>query len=316
MNIYWILFIVLVFGILSALILNVLYKHTNAYNNQFIDIRKFKGMSADAQFDVVNLGSNQPKFAFDYSECKINGMNWAIGPQAFEYDFAILKKYASHLHKGSVVIIPVCPLKFFLLRNSSSSLIKYYQLLEKEGMPNYSGFQKIREIYFPLLSNPRRMIYLLRDIKFDNRLTLTNNPMSAEQVEEDANSWIDNCWNPEFGINIVNMQSLSQQNEESIKGNIKILSNIITYCLDNGFEPVISLLPVTDSLRAKFDESFIHKYIVDCINHSVDDRSVKVINYLDNNEFSNNEYYINSFFMNRTGARMFSKHFIGKLLNQ
>jgi hypothetical protein len=75
--------------IIGSYALNVLYKHTNAYRNQFIDVRKFsvKGGIGD-DLEIVNLGSNHPKFGFDYSDLDIKGENWAVGPQTLEYDYA------------------------------------------------------------------------------------------------------------------------------------------------------------------------------------------------------------------------------------
>ena len=94
-----VLAIVLIVFIVGLIILNALYKRTNTFQNQFIDIVKFQRLKDDERFDIINLGSNHPKFAFDYAESGIKGMNWAIGPQTFMFDFIILKKYKSILKK-------------------------------------------------------------------------------------------------------------------------------------------------------------------------------------------------------------------------
>ena len=39
-------------------------------------------------------------------------MNMALAPQRFHYDYAVLRKYASHFNKNAVVLIPVCPFKY------------------------------------------------------------------------------------------------------------------------------------------------------------------------------------------------------------
>ena len=85
--------IVAVIILVGSIALNALYKSTNAFQNQFIDITKFQNLKDEDRFDIVNLGSNLPKFAFDYSETGVKGMNWAVGPQTFMYDFVVLKKY-------------------------------------------------------------------------------------------------------------------------------------------------------------------------------------------------------------------------------
>lgn len=53
-----------------GLFFNAMYKHTNAYCNQFIDIDKFKYLSTRPDQSIDVLGSNAPKFAFDFSEIK------------------------------------------------------------------------------------------------------------------------------------------------------------------------------------------------------------------------------------------------------
>ena len=105
-----IIIIAIVFWSIAGLFLfNALYKRTNHYNNQLIDVRKYWDMTKfPKDLQVVNLGSNHPKFGFDYSESGVKGLNCAVGPQTFEYDFAILRKIIPYLAPGAFVIIPVC----------------------------------------------------------------------------------------------------------------------------------------------------------------------------------------------------------------
>ncbi|MCO7113250.1 hypothetical protein NIB75_13685 [Bacteroides uniformis] len=65
-----IIIIAIVFWSIAGLFLfNALYKRTNHYNNQLIDVRKYWDMTKfPKDLQVVNLGSNHPKFGFDYSE--------------------------------------------------------------------------------------------------------------------------------------------------------------------------------------------------------------------------------------------------------
>lgn len=296
----------LVIGIIALFVLNALYKRTNAFQNKFVDITKFQNLRDTDRFDVVTLGSNQPKFAFDYSGTGVKGMNWAIGPQTFQYDFALLKKYSKHLNADAHVIIPICPLNFFLLDTQHNNLIKYYQILDASEMPNYNAEQKLKEYSLPLFFHPRSVVRILRDAKPDTRLALASNPMNDEQISKDAAYWIEGCWNPEFNINIANMQPLSEKNKHSIEGNIRILSDMIQYCIDNGFKPVMAYLPVTKNLREKFSASFIENHIMAYTNKAINNRDVKVLNYLDEVSLQNKDYFINSFFMNARGRKLFT----------
>ena len=181
------LFIVL--ALIVLVVINCLYKRTNAYRNQFIDINKFDGVVTikDQSLDVVVLGSNAPKFAFDFSVIKDCAcMNWAIGPETFEYDLIILKKFADKLKRGATVIWPVCPGKFFLDKfKNKSEFVKYYRLLNRDEFPGYSKRQYITEYKYPLIFHPKRLKRLLKDIKKDTRLTLDFNPMGIKEIEKD-----------------------------------------------------------------------------------------------------------------------------------
>ena len=111
-----IILIIILSLIACAFFLNALYKRTNAYQNQFIDVRKFftKG-GVGNNLEIINLGSNHPKFGFDYTGVDVRGENWGIGPETFEYDFAVLRKNVSYLASGADVVIPVCLLNFFYI---------------------------------------------------------------------------------------------------------------------------------------------------------------------------------------------------------
>lgn len=303
----------LVIGIIAMFVLNALYKQTNAFQNKFVDIKKFQNLKETDRFDVVNLGSNQPKFAFDYSGLKIKGANWAVGPQTFQYDFVLLKKYSKHLNAGAVVIIPVCPLKFFLLDTQRNNLVKYYRILDVSEMPNYDAKQKLEEYSLPLFFHPRSVLRILKDVKPDSRLLLASNPMNDEQIAKDATYWIEGCWNPEFNIDISNMQQLSEENKHSIEGNIRILSDMIQHCIDNRFKPVITFLPVTKDLRDKFSASFIENHIMAYTNKVINHRGVTVLNYLDDSSFQNKDYFINSFFLNAKGRKLFTAKVLEEL---
>lgn len=295
---------------------NVLYKRTNSYRNQFIDVRKFsvQGGVGD-NLEIVNLGSNHPKFGFDYTGIGVRGENWAIGPETFEYDFAVLRKNASHLASGAVVVLPVCLLNFFLYRQKNRGThVKYYSFLKSEDIVGYSRFEKFSRYRFPLFFHPRSVLALIRDVKKDNRLLLEENPLKTEEeLNKDADFWI-NCWNKEFGIELPN-PTLLPQHRNDILQNIRILSEMINYCKERGLKPVVAILPVTENLYSRFNQEFIEKYILGYIADA-NKENVPVVNYLHDARFTSPELYINSFFFNAVGRKKFTKQFIDDLRAQ
>ena len=308
------IFILLIILLILFLVVNFLYKRTNAYNNQFVDVRKFLlvGNEDDNSIDVVNLGSNGPKFAFDYKNVKgLHCENWAVGPQSFEYDYVILKKYISKIKPGGTVILPICPGKFFLDKYSKQKKmdIKYYLILRKNEMEAYSFKEYFMDFKFPILRY-KRLKRLIKDYPKDNRLSITSNSMIDKNVEEDAKWWVRKCWNPEFGIDIENMKELPEKVKLAVEYNINMLSNIANLCFDNNIKLVFAILPVTKALGAFFSDSYVDKYMKQYVGDANIRGDYKLVDYFRDYRFQSKDYYINSFFMNRTGARIFTEAFV------
>lgn len=311
-----ILMMIILFLIVCAFLLNALYKRTNAYQNQFVDVRKFSARGGVGNnLEIVNLGSNHPKFGFDYSGLDVKGENWGIGPETFEYDFAVLRKNISHLARGAVVVIPVCLLNFFLYRQKNRAIhIKYYSFLDAQDIVGYSKFEKWSNYNFPLLFHPMCLRSIIRDAKKDNRLSLDTNLCKTEaELNKDADFWI-NCWNKEFGIKLPT-PTLSAENKNDILKNIQTLKEMIKFCLAKGLRPVIAILPVTNCLYSRFTPEFIENHILAYIAEA-NEVKVPVKNYLTDERFTDSSLYINSFFFNTKGRKMFTKQFIEDLRAQ
>lgn len=248
--------------------INVMYKRTNHFNNQFVDVCKFwRSSPHQKDLQVVNLGSNHPKFGFDYSGLDIKGENWAVGPQTLVYDFAILRNNVDRLVPGATVIIPICLLKMFLFRQKPRSVHqKYYTFLPKEDIVGYSAWEKFRNIIFPVIDY-HRWRFILKDVKKDTRLELTSNSMTTvEQLDKDANMWV-NIWNKEFDITLPD-PTLSEENQREIKSNIRVLREMLEYCTTKGLKPILAILPVTEHLSSKFTDSFIENHIIKYLNEA------------------------------------------------
>lgn len=308
------IYLVLIIVLLSvALGLNYLYKCTNHFNNQFIDVRKYwqKDGIAD-NLQIVNLGSNHPKFGFDYTDTGVRGANLAIGPQTFEYDYAVLRKSTSHLAKNAVIVFPICLQKFFLYRQNNRGVhLKYYTFLEPSDIVGYSKKEKFFELGFPLLRHPKRLRYLIKDVKTDNRLEWTDNPMkTGVELEKDADFWI-RCWDKEFGIHIPSLD-ISSKNQEDIHQNIRLMKEMIEYCKKHELKPVIVILPVTESLSSRFSDDYLQTHVLRYVNESAK-VGAPVFNYLKDSRFTDSSLYINSFFFNKTGRSVFTKAFVEDL---
>lgn len=309
-------FVILIICFLCAFGLNSLYKRTNHFNNQFVDVCKYwreDGIPDNLQ--IVNVGSNHPKFGFDYTDTDVSGANLAVGPQTFEYDFAVLRTNVPHLAPKAIVIFPICLQKFFLYRQDNRAVhTKYYTFLEPCDIVGYSRREKLYEIVFPLFSHPKRLRYLLKDVKKDNRLEWKENPMKTDaELEKDADYWI-RCWDKEFDIHIPSLD-ISEKNKDDILQNIRILKEMIEFCKKHDLQPVIAILPVTRYLSSRFAEDYLQTHVLRYINESAK-AGAPIMNYLKDDRFTDPSLYINSFFFNKTGRKIFTKVFVEDLKKQ
>ena len=309
------IFLVLIFiscGVLLAFFMNALYKRTNDYRNIFADTEKFRNdASIPNGLQLVNLGSNHPKFGFNYDGLNVKAMNWGVGPQSLEYDFAILRKECHHLADNAAVLIPICVLNFFLYRHPFGEHLKYYGILPDKDIVGYSQKTKTACIDYPLLFHPKKLKRLIKDVSpASDRLLINNNPMNEEQLKADADFWI-NCWNREFDIDINNLV-LSDINKTNIKRNIHLLHEMIQFCLDRKLRPVICILPVTDYLGNRFSEDFVNNQILAYV-HEANTQKCLVLNHLKDKRFTDSSLYINSFFFNLHGRKQFTKMIVEEL---
>lgn len=312
MMIFFFILIFIFCGAFFAFILNALYKRTNDYRNIFADTEKFRNDdSIPNGLQLVNLGSNHPKFGFHYDGLNVKAMNWAVGPQSLEYDFAILRKECHHLADNAVVLIPICVLKMFLYRHPFGEHLKYYGILPKDDIVGYTQKTKNTHIDYPLLFHPKKIKRLIKDVPaVTNNLLIDTNPMNETQLKADADFWI-NCWNREFDIDINNLV-LSDINKTNIKRNIHLLNEMIQFCLDRKLRPVICILPVTDYLGSRFSEDFVKNQILAYVNEA-NTQKCPVLNHLKDSRFTDSSLYINSFFFNLQGRKQFTKMIIEEL---
>jgi hypothetical protein len=292
-------------------LLNIKYKHTNYYKNIIADNKKFLNLK-EQYFEIVNLGSSQAKFAFDYDGSCYHGMNWAIDPQSFDYDFRILKQYHSCLCKNAFVLIPISPFSF-LFRNTLDEInyLKYYLFLDHSLIHNYSTKKLFLHIKYPILGAKRNILHLIKDITPDDRLNIFINPMDDKEFSRNAKIRIEEL-KKRYLLDDLNNIVLSSVNKNNIEYNIAILRDIIAFCIEHEYRPVISVLPVASAMGLYIPKSFVDTYILGNIKES-NDRNVPVLNYWNDEKFVSNDLYLSPIFFNLTGRKSFTKRVLQDL---
>lgn len=291
-----------------------LLKKTCWYKSVFGDMLKFKDMPTNLK--IVNLGSNSGKYGFDYSEATLHGKNWAVGPQALEFDGLILKQYIQHLAPEAFVLIPICPFSSILDRNKTArSNDKYHLILEPDLIYNFSPRVKRRVRFtslFPLISlfyQPKSLLSGL--IRQKHTCDVVSNPMIEEQLKADAAQWI-NGWKKQF--NIVELgEPLSEEHRQAVQKNIQQVVEMISLCRSHQITPILVLPPITTYLKLYFTPQICDLYIHDFLNEIKLQADFQLLDYMNDASLSQADYFFNSFFLNAKGRKLFTARVINDI---
>lgn len=311
---------------LIILILNVLYKKTNNWNNRFVFKDNFISgqgyrTKLERNFSIINLGSNPALYGFFYES--ILGQNWATGSQGLEMDYEILRFYHSYLKSGGVVLIPIMPftavsqyIKYKKDYWDDNYYLKFASILsgmQTDELPNGKKLKKV--LRYPLLFNPKLIKYLIVDDSPNENLKTSEQTMGKLELEHDANRMI-SMWLREFDA-----KSLMDFNENKYGPyyleSQRILDKIIDFCIERSYKPVLITIPSTQILRDRFDESFCKYMITDFVN-GLSNKDVLFLNYMNEKTFMNDELFNGSFYLNLRGRKVFTKQVLRdlKLINE
>ena len=310
--------------IINIITFNPIIKRTQWYKSKFIDwdheiypdnywYRKFY----ERNYQIVALGSSSAKFAYNFEESAIKGMNWANQPQTLLEDFNLLRCYHSILDKNGIVLVTIMPfsglnkttgiydaLKYLALETQGEPIEPncYYEACRLKNWPVLFGKPAIKALVKYLLGRESRN-------QNEDPAMADSNPMNYTQLEEDAQNWIEG-WKRQFSISELEAP-LTEENHKGRNFRIKLMRELIDFCIERGYRPVFVIPPVTKHLNQYFSRDFEKIYIYDFINQI--DRSVELLDYSKNESLQSDDLYFNSFFLNRKGRKIFTSQLLSDL---
>lgn len=286
--------------------LNIKFKKTNYYNNLFEDVLKFEKMGHDLNY--VNTGSTFANYAFDYKCMNLNGFNFAINGQNLEYDLKLLKHYKKNIGKGAKVFIVCADLELvyttspFYYRNVR--FYKYYRnILSFKEVPFIMKYY-IGYILLPVLYKLNSIKYIFFDCEKYNKRKYDTNPLTEEQVRDDALKRI-HGWEKMFGISDWKSQNLSINFSREIEENLSILRAIIKLCKNNQWIPYIVIPPVSKILNDFISEEFVKQNLLYYLEQLATCNNIQILNYSMDKRFQELDLYINSACLNNKGRKLF-----------
>lgn len=303
---------------------NYLYINGYYYTDVYGEVKKFENVPDHITF--ANFGTSHGLAAFRYDENDKSSFNFALSGEDIYHDFQTLKQFSDHLDKGCIVSIPVSYFSF-CLPDDEPSQKRYYTYLDKEYLIDFSYETLINSKYVPVL---RSIEYLFKDFIGDQEINMENFMDDPSQGKKSKAGQISPFLKVEAATidapvadDSAKIQSLNQHavtraenwrsgrmvlGEKYMDDNTKLLIEMIDYCKEHGFQPVLLTIPVFHSLTEAFTKEELEKYYFSNIEETVKATGITYIDYSHDERFVNTpSYYSNSDHMSADGGDSFMR---------
>lgn len=305
----WVSIVILVLACLPFAA-NWLYKILVLRDTQEYQIKK--GANKKNTYEIVSFGSSYARYGFDFTECDVEGYNFGVMPQFLYYTFKMVEDYVSSYKSGAYIAIVLPDLVFGEPGKGKYGADRYAFLLSKEAQGDeYSLYKELFVKRFPLLKpslyNLKKCIKDIRRISKEYReYQLMHNELSEKQVDEAAQMRC-NDWVKEFHLKDTQSDIIPLELENKMAESRHILTDIIDFCLSNGFRPVLVVTPVSGIMNSHLSDAFMKKVLYDNIEMA-NKRNVPVLDYMRDERFAEADFYCNSAdLLNLKGRRLFTK---------
>ena len=313
------LFCLSIFGALY--VLNEVYRHTNHYKNKYLFKNKFVsglGYREDLSrnYDIVNLGSNPAYYGFFYDN--VRGQNWSTGSQGLDMDFEILKNYHSYIKRNGFVLIPIMPFtatsqylkqkKQYWGDEYYSKFVRVLDLSQVRKLPNNRILTKA--VRYPLIFNPKLVKYIVIDDPIDNKLQVSEQTMNKLELERDADRMM-KMWLEEFDAQSLT-DFLGNKYDQYVKEGQEILDEIIDFCKEREYIPVLITVPMSSELSKRFSEEFHQEMIIDFVD-GLTNKDVKFLDYFIDETFQDDDLFNGSMCFNLRGRKRFTNQVVRDL---
>lgn len=287
-------------------LINRFIKHTIWYDNLWGGALKIINLKTFG-LQVVNTGSGSGLHNFCYDDLPIKGFNFALGPQSLAHDFNIIKNYFSFFEKGCTILIPLCPFSGMVVKYDKAHNFKYYPMLHPATIDNFEESE--RTLAYKILRNPfgtlsfacikgiLRVDVIPKFRIFTHRAKKTSIKESADEMMRE--------WMKQFSIMDLN-DPISEVHKQDLLNRKKILGEMLDFCRERGFQPVVIIPPMHPSLSEQFPKSFESQYIAPMVDEAVL-RGVLCLDYMRDHRFIYDSLYETALFMNIEGSKSFTK---------
>jgi hypothetical protein len=307
--------LILAAAILIFITVNILYKKSRHY---YFTEEQHCNRIKNGTWDIVNLGSTYSRFGFDYEGTGLKGYNLGFSGQFFYYTDLMLKQYSRYFNRNCIVLIVVPDLVFAREGKGIYNPGRYIGMIDKELLRDeYSAWKYFSKVTFPLLGKPRLLLTLFKEYfnamrgKRQDFMSVAENPYDKKGTLEQAQKRC-GSWSRRFSLADTQRDSIPDGLNDIFPRTRQILTDMIQYCLDKGFRPVLVVTPVSCALNSLLGDGFLRKVLYDNIKKA-NVQNIPLLDYLKDGRFQDSTWYLNSDMLNLNGRRLFTKAVIEDL---
>lgn len=287
--------------------------HTNTYKRDNVDTEKFHAVPKG--IDVLNLGSSHGFCSFYWEDYpKIRSFDFSLPAQYYPMDYAILQQYKSCISRGAVVILPI---SYFQVTNCYNAELKrlmsfrsyYYKFLHLRYFSDWKLAEAAQyTLPFPKVSCLAMIKGILHDIGEDD-IKSVHSTLTTTSPEDRI---------PFLAKEYFTIWEEDRGSEAEYKKNIQTVQDILDFCYENGFTPVLVSTPIMDALSDMYDKEwpeFLGGGIFSRFTREIIDKNKGLV-YLDysrDKEFAAHSLFLNVDHLNSSGGKLFTSRLLHDL---
>lgn len=295
----------------TILLANGFYKHSYHYRNE-AGLNKFNTIPDG--IEIANVGSSHGFYNFNYSNCtKYVTFNFGLTGQRHFYSLQILKTYKNKLRKKAVILIPISYLE---IRTASapyfdSQLPFYYRIVDWKYLHKNTFRDMLLSYYFPIFvtDKPYKSLLLgLREKDGESEYVTVQYEKASDNMAE-VEAWAKNdyeSWMKDFN------------ESDGFEENLSALSNLIDFCVESDFIPVLVTTPLSQALNSYFDNDKNFMSVFNLFIKKITSKypEVHYFNYSHDDEFQNNySLFFDANHLNIYGSQIFTDRLISELIS-
>ena len=317
-------FLAVLLACISVLyLINKKYVGGYYYYSVYNEIESMKDVPENLTF--VNFGTSHGLCSFRYTnEDLAEGCyNLALSGSDIYHNFATLKQFTENLSQGCIVVIPTSYFSFCMSTDEPSQK-RYYLYLDKEYINEFSYETLINAKYIPALRSGE---FIIKDIIHDQNINAQNMMSSDTDEEKDINTnstvmESDAAYTDDVLVHIKELEThaagrsvswrLAYMNLYSsyMDSNTQLLTDMVNYCYDHGFEPILVTTPVYTALNEEFSDEELDEYYFSNVKKVAENTGCRYIDLSHDEEISNNpDCFGNSDHLSVYGSVVFMEKF-------